>query len=382
MEAYNRIGVGADKLATAGKQARTDLMECITTPEGQGIWEPIGSWLVPRYVRADLLAQAARRRVKWLLAITFTFPVLAIAVVAVQSQLPPDIRTMLWARIMLWAEVAFLIAVPVVVAIDRIPRLHPGRPDKRARLRRLPMSAQQQWVSCRHLAERLRSAFFLAAVESLPATETEGEPSEAEEEYREVRAGDQPLQVDVSPIQGFHESAEGWLPRLYGEVWRGRPAAAITHADLPVVRYVLAEQWIRGQETYHFKAAHGNRRNDQIATASITAVFVVTAVVAALHALGVGSDIRLVERTLTLIAIVFPALAAVATALTHHFEFRRHREASDSMRRRLRHAGDVVARSPTLHELRREAEAAERLMMTENRDWFALMRLHQLELHA
>ena len=49
--------------------------------------------------------------------------------------------------------------------------------------------------------------------------------------------------------------------------------------------------------------------------------------------------------------------------------------------RRLRHAGDVVARAPSLRSLRRDAEAAARLMMTENRDWFAVMRLHEMELH-
>lgn len=52
------------------------------------------------------------------------------------------------------------------------------------------------------------------------------------------------------------------------------------------------------------------------------------------------------------------------------------------MMRRLRHAGDVSARAPSLEALRREAEAAEHLMMAENRDWFGLMRLHEVELHA
>jgi hypothetical protein len=148
------------------------------------------------------------------------------------------------------------------------------------------------------------------------------------------------------------------------------------------MRDVLAEQWIRGQETYHFEAARRNRRNDYIATTAIIAVFVVTAAVAALHAMGVGAGSSHVEKTLTLVAIVFPALAAVVAALTHHLEFRRHRETSESIKRRLRYSADVVARAPTLPALRREAEAAERLMMTENRDWFALMRLHELELHA
>ena len=377
MEAYNRIDIGADRLAAASEQARTDLMKCITTPEGRAIWDPIATWLVPRYATADLLAQTARGRVKWLLAITFIFPVLAIATVAVQSQFLPHLR---W---LLWAEVVFLIVIPLVMGFDRISWLHRDRADKRARRRRLPMSAQQQWVSCRHLAERLRSAFFLAAVESPPAKETVAEPSGPEAEYDELKAADiQPLQVAASLIQSFHESAENWLSRLCEEIWHRRPPTVVTASDLPLVRNVLAEQWIRGQETYHLKASRRNRRNDNAVTASISAVFIATAAVAALHAMGVGASSSHVEKALTLVAIIFPALAAVAAALTHHFEFRRHEEASESMRRRLRHAADVVARAPTLHDLRRDAEAAERLMMAENRDWFTLMRLHELELHA
>jgi hypothetical protein len=233
------------------------------------------------------------------------------------------------------------------------------------------------------LAERLRSAFFLAAVESPSARKTEEEPGGAEGNYGGVEATDlQPLQVDTPPIQSFRESAEGWPSRFYAEIWLRRTPALVTDSDLPLVRHVFAEQWIRGQETYHFRAAHRNRRNDRTATTAIITVFILTAAAAALHATGVGAGNSSVEKSLTLIAIVFPALAAAATTLTHHFEFRRHRDTSESMKRRLRYAADVMARAPTLQELRREAEATERLMMTENREWFTLMRLHELELHA
>jgi hypothetical protein len=376
MEAYNRIDVGTDRLAAANEQARADLMNGIT-PEGRAIWEPVASRLIPYYATADSLATAAQGRVKRLLAITFTFPVLAIATVAIQSQFLPSLRELLW------AEVLFLLAVPLVMILDRVSRFHPDRAEKRIRRRRLPMSAQQQWVTCRHLAERLRSAFFLAAVEPPPARRTEEESSGAEENYRGAEASDpQPFEVGASPIQIFHESAEDWPSRFYAEIWLRRPPTSVTDSDLPLVRHVLAEQWIRGQEIYHFKAARRNRRDDYLATAAIITIFIVTAAVAALHATGVGAGISSVEKSLIFIAIVFPALAAVATTLTHHFEFRRHRETSESMKRRLRYAADVMARAPTLQELRREAEATERLMMTENREWFTLMRLHELELHA
>ncbi len=376
MEAYNRIDVGADALAAASHMARADLMESIA-PEGRPIWEPVASWLIPYYATADLLAKAARTRVKWLLAVTFTFPVLAIATVAIQSEFLPRLRELLW------VEVVFLLGVPLVMGLDRISRLHPERAEKKRRRRRLPMSAQQQWVTCRHLAERLRSAFFLAVVESPPAVEPEEEASGADDDGGVMAAADlQPREVVTTPVQSFRESAEAWPSRFYAEIWLRRAPVVVTNSDLPIVRHVMAEQWIRGQEAYHFEAARRNQRNDRLATIIIITIFILTAVVAALHATGVGAGNNSAEKSLTLIAIVFPALAAAATTVTHHFEFRRHRDTSESMKRRLRYAADVVGRAPTLRELRREAEAAERLMMTENREWFTLMRLHELELHA
>lgn len=364
MEAYNGITIGPSRLAKASEKARKDFLGFSTTPEDQAIWAPIASWLIPHYVKADRLAQNARIRVNWLLGITYVFPLAAIATVAAQSQFAPTIPSLLW------LEVGFLVGVLLVVIFDRIAQFRPDWAEKRIWRSPLPGTAQQQWVSRRALAERLRSAFFLAAIEPPPVRG-------AGREYAETA---EPLEIDASPIQGFHESAEGWLPRMYAEIWQCRPS--VVHPDLPHVRYVLAEQWIRGQEIYHAKAARRNRRNDRITGAFVTGMFAATALVAGLHASGVGKGSRAADSSLTLIAIVAPALAATVAALTHHFEFRRHREASESMMRRLRHAGDVVARAPSLRALRREAEAAERLMTTENRDWFGLMRLHQVELHA
>jgi hypothetical protein len=364
LEAYNRIAIEPGRFAAASDQARKDLMGRITAPEAAALWAPIASWLIPHYAKADRLARNARIRVTWLLAVTYVFPLAAIATVAAQTLFAPT------APGLLWIEVGLLAGVFVVVAADRIAHYRPGWAEKRIWRSPLPGTAQQQWVSRRALAEQLRAAFYLAAVEPPPGRGAR----------RDFTAAAEPLEVDASPIQGFHESAEGWLPRMYAEIWRQRPTAV--HRDLQAVRQVLAEQWIRGQEIYHRDAAHRNRRDDRIAGLFVAGMFAATAAVAALHADGVGADSKPADRTLTLIAIVLPALAAAAAALTRHLEFRRHWEASESIMRRLRHAGDVVARAPSLPALRREAEAAARLMMMENRDWFALMRLHEVELHS
>jgi hypothetical protein len=362
LEAYGRIAIKPGRFATASYEARKDLMGGVTKPEAATVWAPIASWLIPHYAKADRLARNARIRVNCLLAVTYVFPLAAIATVAAQSQFAPT------APGLLWIEVVLLVGVFLVVAFDRIAHYRPDWAEKRIWRSPLPGTAQQQWVSRRALAEQLRSAFYLAAVEPPPVKGA----------GRDLTQAAEPLEVDASPIQGFHEAAEGWLPRMYAEVWQQRPA--VVHQNLQSIRQVLAEQWIRGQEIYHRSAAHRNRRDDRIAGLFVTGMFAATAAVAALHADGVGS--KPADRSLTLLAIVLPALAATAAALTRHLEFRRHWEASETMTHRLRHARGVVARAPSLPALRREAEATARLMMTENRDWFAVMRLHELELHA
>lgn len=364
LETYSQISIEPGRFATACDEARKDLMGRITTPGTATVWAPIASWLIPHYAKADRLARNARIRVNWLLGVTYVFPLAAIATVAAQSQFAPA------AFGLLWIEVGLLVGVFLAVASDRIAHYRPEWAEKRIWRSLFPGPAQQQWVSRRALAEQLRSAYYLAAVEPPPVRGGGRDFDEAAE----------PLEIDASPIQGFHESAEGWLPRMYAEIWQQRPS--VVHQDLQGIRQVLAGQWIRGQEIYHRNAAHRNRRDDRIAGLFVTGMFLATAAVAALHAVGVGAGSKPAERSLTLIAIVLPALAAAAAALTRHFEFRRHWEASEAMMRRLRHAGDVVARAPSLPALRREAEAAERLMMTENRDWFAVMRLHEVELHV
>ncbi len=189
------------------------------------------------------------------------------------------------------------------------------------------------------------------------------------------------LTAVASPIRGFHESAESWLPRLFAEIWHHRPPGTVSERDVPEIRAVLARQWVGGQEHYHASAARRHQRNDRVVATSVVLLFAATALIAGLHA-GIGHLPAGTDRSFTTIALVFPALAAVITALTHHFEFRHHRETSAAMSRRLRHAAEVLEKAPDLRTLREDAEAVEGMMISENREWFGLMRLRQLELHA
>jgi hypothetical protein len=370
VEAYNRVPFDAARLDPA--TAMADLMSDIdSSPRCAVMWQQIARWVIPHFTKADLLAMRARHRVNFRLALTYLLPFLAITTVAVQSQF---LTGSPW---VLWIEVAFLLGALAVVALDRLPQLHYPWLGRLLARSHLPPSPQQEWVSYRHLAERLRSAFFLAAIQPEVRTGPAAVDAYLEGKDSELRR----LTAAASSIRGFHESAESWLPRLFAEVWQHRPPGTASEQDVPEIRVVLARQWIGGQQRYHADAARRHQRNDRVAATSVVLLFAATALIAGLHAgigrLGTGTD-----RAFTTIALVFPALAAVITALTHHFEFRHHRETSAAMSRRLRHAAEVLAKAPDLRTLREDAEAVEGMMISENREWFGLMRLRQLELHA
>src|SRR5207237_9417921 len=82
-----------------------------------------------------------------------------------------------------------------------------------------------RWVSYRFLAERLRSAFFLALVlEAYDPTAEQGVPV-------------------------VSDSSEEWLARAFREIWVVRPPTAATGEDFLATRQFLADVWFRSPLT-------------------------------------------------------------------------------------------------------------------------------------
>ena len=101
--------------------------------------EQVAAWLVPYLVRADLLAMRLQRRFRILSSAMFVMAAAAVAVVAIQTNLLPKLD---------WL-VAFEVLLLLLLLL--------GIPLLRNRLR-----LHEHWTSYRFLAERLRSAYFLA----------------------------------------------------------------------------------------------------------------------------------------------------------------------------------------------------------------------------
>jgi hypothetical protein len=352
IQAHNRAVIHPAVLAKAVAKGRHDLMEALHgSPRALEIWTPIALWLLPFYVRADHLALAAQRPFKRVVRLVYLMPVAAIATVAIQLQYYPHDAGLLG------IEVVLLLGVLVLLGLERQNGWH------------------QQWLSCRHLAERCRGGFFLAALEEpVPHAHTIPAGSYLDEEE----------DLSLAPpsgtrIRAFHEQSPSWVPRLFEEIWRHRPPTLATEADTRLLRHIIASGWVTEQAEYHAKVAVRQGALSRATNRVTILLFLATVAVALLHAVNAFASHATIDQLLGTLAIILPALAAALLALSRQEEYRRHQESSALMSRRLTAAAAIVEKAPTLSILRADAEAADDLIMEENRDWFGVMRRRQPE---
>jgi hypothetical protein len=357
LDLYNRTPLDPVRLQAAEERACTEFMRDATVHgdpeqagEGGRIWAQIADWLVPHFVRADIVAIDAQTTFRQFFWSIYLLPVFAISTVAVQIQFFPR------ASYLLGIEALLLIVALFLLWWERQKRWH------------------KTWIESRHLAERCRCAFFLAAVDSPSPRRSDGDDAASRLEVLEEETSQE------SRVWGFHESAAGWLQRAFVEIWQSRPASKATEDDLELLRSVLAINWVGGQVAYHDKAKSFHGAAHRALNRSVQLLFASAVAIAGIHALGlVGAG---AEPALYAAAIIFPALAAALLAIEHQREYRRNEERSAEMSIRLLRARNVLADAKSLVQLRDEARLVEDMIMDENRDWFGLMRLRVLELPA
>jgi SMODS and SLOG-associating 2TM effector domain 1 len=86
------------------------------------------------------------------------------------------------------------------------------------------------------------------------------------------------------------------------------------------------------------------------------------------------------ERFLVVVSIVVPAFGGAVHGFSTQRQFRRH---SERHRRRAGVLAQVQAEMTetiTIEQVREVAAATEQIMREENRDWFGVMRFHDMEL--
>jgi hypothetical protein len=290
------------------------------------------TWIVPPFVKADAVAGRLHWWYYFLLGLEFLLASLAVATVAVQEVFfrnEPDLA---------FVELIFLVLLFLVFVAGRSFHVH------------------RRWISSRFLAERLRSAFFLAATGL--GDRREGGFSSA----------------------GLGRPGEEWVRRAFTYVWNHRPELELSEAHLAYLRELLRVNWIDEQIQYHEKTGRWHRRHQAILTITTIVIFTSTMVAALLHATELVHGT--ISQMLITLAITLPACAASIAGFAAHRQHERHAHVYAGMALSLSGVREAIGRAVDLEALRRAAAEADDIMASENRDWLGVMRFHDFELHV
>ena len=287
-----------------------------------GLRDGMSDWVAAPFMRATLLAARWQRRFRWCSWVIFLFAMAAAAMLAVSLSWGEESTS--WH----WAEAGFLVLALAGLLIVRGAGLH------------------RRWLSYRVLAERLRSAQYLAPT---------GVDFRRQARLEAVYVG---------------QRSEDWLMRAFEEVWDRRPRVAgpetLTGRQLEQLKSQLADDWIAEQIRYHETAARRHRRSHQIFTAAVATFFIATVPFALLHAFHIA------EHLSTFLTITLPAtgasLGALLTVNQHHALSERHARMRSDL---------AVVRSTLLdanaETLGKASSEAARVIAQETGAWFGAM---------
>lgn len=286
--------------------------------------------LLPHYVRADRLALKYQHR--YFRAGSFVYALAAAAVVVVAFQ---ALMLSNWPEIVT-LEVAFMIAVLAIPWLGNRQRWH------------------TKWIDYRFLAERFRSALFIALAN-----------------------------VDVATLRpprhlSLAYSSNDWMVMAFSSVWSQLPRfRGPDPAAFKALREFLRTAWIQDQIEYHHGTGERHQRRHQRMARTSNVLFALTFVAALLHVFHVGTDI--VHRSFALIGIAFPAIAGALGAIRTHREYLRNAKRSSEMQHHLEELKGQMMAAESLESFYPLVREAEETMLHENEDWRVAVRFHILE---
>jgi len=290
------------------------------------------SWLQAPLTRSKLLSKRFQSLYLRLSGMLFAFAAAAVCIVGAQLVFVPHIR------LVVVGEVACLVGV--LVGLEWGRRAH----------------LQQRWLSARYLAERLRSAFFLALIRA-------DEQSSA----TEVLSGD----VPVAP----------WVGIAFDIVWKRRPQIDADRASVKSLRDVLSQAWIDDQRSYFTDASQRAGRDYLFSTRAVETLFAVSLVLAILHVTLPGPE-DWGKQVVSLLAIGIPACAAALAGYSSQREYHRSSLRYGRMSDSLIDANELMLAAADHAEVREIARTVDLMLRQECGEWFGTAALHDLEVPA
>jgi len=329
---YNDEEVTPAQLATAVSYQRGQFAAAASGHEASLGLVQLEDWVLPYFARADVLAARLQRRYARANVSIYALAAGATLVGALH-RVRPD-----WLTFLVSLEMAILLVVAAFVVVGRKTRLH------------------NRWLSYRFLAERFRSALFLAL---------SGLGDRQEGGFDRV----------------LSESADdAWVRRAFASVWNVRPQMK-PHPPrrLPELRAFLAGAWIASQATYHRDAAARAHRISHRFERLPLALFVVSFLLVGLQLVDKGDETGF-RRFIAVASLTLPAIAAALNGIAEQREFQRHGDRYERMAQYLERARDDMYNAPDLQAVQALAIDAETIMGQETQDWFGVMRFHDFKL--
>jgi hypothetical protein len=209
-----------------------------------------------------------------------------------------------------------------------------------------------RWVSCRALAERLRTAHFVVP----------------------VRTRDRPLPM---PKRGFQWHADDWVSRAFEEVYAYRPpsldAATRPASTIAPSRDRIAAEWTARQVAFYRRGARISSRWYRWLTRVAEVLFGVAIASAIVHALGH------LERATISTSVIASALGAALGAYTSVMQHRAVGARYDRMACDLAHRCAAISTTVAWDGLAVECSDAALSVAEENGDWLGAMWFLEIE---
>jgi hypothetical protein len=283
------------------------------------------------FLPADLLALRFRYRYDRTGTLVYLLAAAAILLAAFQIVFLPERPQILI------VEVVFMVAVLATYWLSRRQRWH------------------SKWLDYRFLAERFRSALFIAA------------------SGLEVAALRPPRHLSLS------YSSNDWMVPAFSSVWNRRPQPPVSHSPATeALRDFLGEAWIEDQIRYQDRASKDNSRRHERMAVTSNILFGLTLCAALLHVIGIVP--HLFELILGFLIVGLPTAAASITAIRTHRDYLRNSMRSAEMVNHLKELKDQMMRVREREELLRLIAETEETMLHENEDWRVVVRFHVPEL--
>jgi len=292
--------------------------------------------LLPLYVSASTIAKRNQAWYRYAGLIVYAFSAAAVALVALGTLFQR------FSHIAFFLEFLLLLTILVTVWLADRRRSH------------------RKWIENRFLAERLRSAVFLAVcgVEASP--------------------------IDVPPYLRTAHGSHDWMVRAFDEAWGRLPKMSGCREEYcGECAAFVRKRWIEDQVDFHRRRSADLGTMSRLLERSGMMIFLVAMAAAVTHLIlslsGHGAHSERLEQVLTFIAIALPAAGAAIGGIRAHREYSRVEKRSQNMEIILTDLWERfsdVRSGQRLESLLRETEE---IILRETQDWLMLMRFAELK---